>query len=756
MSEILFKLQEQGASIVPIVEGKQSWKGWPELGIEPLTKEDLEEVIKGQFEGYAIMMGRGGFNCIDFDSKNMPEDIRSQFFPAVWEKIPEHLRVQLPAQTTRNGGAHLIYKCAVSASEKRSIENPVTGRPVLETLTSKGYCMVPPSPGYQVVSGSLATVPEISKEDHELLWKISSETALSFLEPYTAGKTEISRTEIDLLFEDDDSCTNISTAELQSNHAVSAPQNSKPPAKPRTSSGSKLKANPKETKPNNRSIQFISASATHIERTGIDITADYKNWTQIGYAIAYEMGEAGRENFHKFSANHPKYNADECDKTYSSILTSASANQVSNPITGATLRHILKENGVVIPDEGGNKTALKTNYAIEYIRSKGLNRNMFTNRIEKPSGDPITESDVDTILIDLHSQGFSVSKAEVGSIINSYYVKQTNPLKEWLQSTVAFADKTALDSLLDSLVLKVDAEDKVLFYRKLVTKWLLQIPAMIFDNRMPRLVLVLIGGTYIGKSEFFRRLLPKQLDKYYAESALNEKKDSKIMMTEHLLINIDELAGLMKSPKDVEEFKTLSSATNFTLRTPYGRLNEKFQRKAILCGTSNKIDVIQDHDTGNSRIIPLELISIDQDLYNSILTQELFGELVRLYQEVGAEYLRLTPEELNMLQLESGDYTALNVEQELILRFFRIGQDFMTATEITDYVMRHTNQQITSKKIARELLKLGFKKDRKRVPDLDGTSRHLHGYYVEKVEVIPSLEDVKNSIIRQRMVDDED
>jgi predicted P-loop ATPase len=192
------------------------------------------------------------------------------------------------------------------------------------------------------------------------------------------------------------------------------------------------------------------------------------------------------------------------------------------------------------------------------------------------------------------------------------------------------------------------------------------------------------------------------------------------------------------------------------LRAPYGKVSERFQRKAILCGTSNKIDVIQDHDTGNSRIIPLELTSIDQDLYNSILRQELFGELARLYHEMGEEYLRLTPEELKLLQSESGDYTALNVEQELILRFFRPGHDFMTVTEMTDYIMEHTNQQITSKKISRELLKLNFKKDRRRVTESEGNCRHLNGYYVEKIQVIPTFEDIKNSIGQKRMVDDEE
>lgn len=69
MSQVLFKLQEQDASIVPIMEGKRSIQGWAEFGKKALTKDELQEVIAMEPEGYAIMMGFGGFNCIDIDAK---------------------------------------------------------------------------------------------------------------------------------------------------------------------------------------------------------------------------------------------------------------------------------------------------------------------------------------------------------------------------------------------------------------------------------------------------------------------------------------------------------------------------------------------------------------------------------------------------------------------------------------------------------------------------------------------------------------
>lgn len=55
-----------------------------------------------------------------------------------------------------------------------------------------------------------------------------------------------------------------------------------------------------------------------IEAKGIDITSGYANWRNIGFAIADEYGENGREYFHRISKQHSEYDAKECDKQFTS------------------------------------------------------------------------------------------------------------------------------------------------------------------------------------------------------------------------------------------------------------------------------------------------------------------------------------------------------------------------------------------------------------------------------------------------------
>ena len=82
-------------------------------------------------------------------------------------------------------------------------------------------------------------------------------------------------------------------------------------------------------------------------------------------------------------------------------------------------------------------------------------------------------------------------------------------------------------------------------------------------------------------------------------------KDDDLLMTQKLIVMNDEMGG--KSKQDEKRFKELTSKAIFSLRAPYARNNEDFKRLAVLCGTSNDKEVIND-PTGNTRILPVEVL----------------------------------------------------------------------------------------------------------------------------------------------------
>ena len=84
--------------------------------------------------------------------------------------------------------------------------------------------------------------------------------------------------------------------------------------------------------------------------------------------------------------------------------------------------------------------------------------------------------------------------------------------------------------------------------------------------------MVLIGPSHIGKTYFFRHVLPEPLNRYYADSNLSQGKDSKLLLSEKLIVNNDEFGGIVRM-KEVEEFKFMASAEYFNERRSYGRKN---------------------------------------------------------------------------------------------------------------------------------------------------------------------------------------
>lgn len=55
---------------------------------------------------------------------------------------------------------------------------------------------------------------------------------------------------------------------------------------------------------------------SRIEAAQIDITSNYKDWCKIGFAIAHELNENGREYFNRISRFYPGYSRSDCDKQY--------------------------------------------------------------------------------------------------------------------------------------------------------------------------------------------------------------------------------------------------------------------------------------------------------------------------------------------------------------------------------------------------------------------------------------------------------
>lgn len=81
-----------------------------------------------------------------------------------------------------------------------------------------------------------------------------------------------------------------------------------------------------------------------LEADSIDITDGYENWLKIGFALAHEFGEEGREYYHSISQFNPAYAESRTNSQYTHCLN---AQESGNPVTISTLFYIAKDFGVL-------------------------------------------------------------------------------------------------------------------------------------------------------------------------------------------------------------------------------------------------------------------------------------------------------------------------------------------------------------------------------------------------------------------------
>ena len=70
----------------------------------------------------------------------------------------------------------------------------------------------------------------------------------------------------------------------------------------------------------NESCTEFEKIITEIEMNQTDIAPSYAEWRDIGFALAEEFQEAGRDYFHRVSQFNSSYNQKECDEQFSSCL----------------------------------------------------------------------------------------------------------------------------------------------------------------------------------------------------------------------------------------------------------------------------------------------------------------------------------------------------------------------------------------------------------------------------------------------------
>lgn len=499
----------------------------------------------------------------------------------------------------------------------------------------------------------------------------------------------------------------------------------------------------------------------------VNCVEDYRDWLSIGFGLADKFGEQGRHYFHALSQISSKYEKSMCDKQYTHCVKHRTN---TSKVTIATIYYHAKQAGINIYTEKTRKIAavtssqkkaglsatqiadnlekfegipkqdaddiirqafqsngdVKTGESIvdqvrAYLRHQyQLKRNVITRKIEN-NGKILDEIELNTMFLDCKNIFTELSSEIFMKIVFSNNTPSYNPLLEW------FEENTGQPvGVIDEFFSCFDTPDDIKYFGK---KWLVGVISAIHGIHSP-LMLILAGekqGT--GKTEAFRRMLPKALIPYYAESKLDAGKDDEILMTQKLIIMDDEMGG--KSKKESKRLKELTSKQTFTLREPYGKMNVDLDRLAVLCGTTNDLQILND-PTGNRRLLPMQIFGIDHKRYNAINKDDLFIEAYNLWQS-GFEW-QLTTEDVERMAKKNDKFEEYSVEYDLINKYYQLPESSwfveLTATDIKVSLEAKSSQKLSLRKIGFELKRLGYECEIKKI---NRTTQQLYKVS-EKVE----------------------
>ena len=210
-----------------------------------------------------------------------------------------------------------------------------------------------------------------------------------------------------------------------------------------------------------------------------------------------------------------------------------------------------------------------------------------------------------SLTLEVQLAGINVSIKDVRNFLESNFIKNYNPVEEFLFTCYDNWDGKEHIRALARTVPTNNPHWEDWFYTwflAMVEQWHNRTGRQYGNSVAP----LLISKQGYNKSTFCRRLIPPQLQWGYTDNLiLSEKRQVLQAMSQCLLINLDEFNQI--SAKVQQGFlKNLIQLPNVKYKPPYGGHVQEFPRTASFIATSNMDDILTD-PSGNRRFIGIEL-----------------------------------------------------------------------------------------------------------------------------------------------------
>lgn len=198
----------------------------------------------------------------------------------------------------------------------------------------------------------------------------------------------------------------------------------------------------------------------------------------------------------------------------------------------------------------------------------------------------------------------------------------------------------------------------------LIKRWLISAVAAAYSPKgiSAAGVLVLQGDQYLGKTKWFKTLVPSDMDLLKDGLLLRpDNKDSVKQVVSYWMVELGELDATFRK-SDIAALKSFITKDSDELRLAYARKESHFARRTVFFGSVNPRQFLND-PTGNRRYWTIECESINHS--HKIDMQQLWAEVLTVWK--GGEGYYLLHDEMDLLNAHNESFTASDPVEERML-----------------------------------------------------------------------------------------
>lgn len=349
-----------------------------------------------------------------------------------------------------------------------------------------------------------------------------------------------------------------------------------------------------------------------------------------------------------------------------------------------------------LPDVGGKGKPLSTIENLAEVCDR-LGVEVRYNVIAKnqeiliPGESYLVDNRDNTSLARLESQcaKFGMPTGSLGGFL-CYLADQNpfNPVANWITSK-PWDGKPRLQALCDTVT---PVDDKRLADGRslkdvLVRRWMVSAITAAFspDGVSAHGILVFQGPQYLGKTMWFKQLVPEHLGVLQDGMMLNPSdRDSVKQVVSFWLVELGELDATFRKA-DLAALKSFVTRKQDVLRLPYARKESTLARRTVFFGSVNPREFLHDV-TGNRRYWTIECENLDLEAQRQLDMQQVWAEVLQLHLDGENHYL--APDEMAALNDHNAEFQAVDpVEERLQTRLAWDAPDkqkwqWLTSTEI--------------------------------------------------------------------------